>query len=229
MTMHMRTGRRDSRSAWGLALLAALCGAAPTDLRPAPRGLVGMTLEVDWSPRPAGRARLGRPPAELSLGAGRIVEVVAWPGRPAGARRRPDGSWAVGPGAKGRARARVEAPLGSDLIVRVGGQSARFPLASLPEGPQRIGAASPVEIGVERLAWDAIRADLGAPGFDGTAEPGARGPALGRLQRPHARAGRGRPPLLGRAEARPGGRADLAAGVAGGGRHRRPRRRPSTS
>jgi len=175
MTIRMRTGRRDWRLAWGPALLAALIGAAPTDPRAFPSGpSIGMTVEIDWAgpPRPAGESG----PialAELSLSAGRIVEAVAWPGASGAIQGRPDGSWSIGPGSKGRARARVEAPLGSDLIVRVGGQATRFPLASLPEGPQRTTPPAPVEVGVERVPWDAIRADLGGPGFDGTAEPGA--------------------------------------------------------
>ena len=169
----MRTGRRDWKTAWAPALLlAALLGAGPTDPRPAapPPPPLAMTIEVDWvAPRddPGPIA-----PAELSLSAGRIVEAVAWPGARRG-EARPDGSWAIGPGSGGRARARIEAPPGADLTVRSGARSARFPLAAIAEGPERSGPGSTLEAGIERLPWDAIRAELGGPGFDGTAEPGA--------------------------------------------------------
>ncbi len=181
MTSRMRTGRRQLISAWGLALLAGLAGAAPNEPRSGPAGPpVEMTLDVDWAvpPRPAADdpANPGAA-AELSMGSGRIVAAVAWPGGPSAnpgvMQARPDGSWAIGPAAKGRARVRVEGPIGADLVVRVGGQSVRVPLAALLEGPQRTAAPTPVDVGVERLAWDAIRADLGGEGFDGTAEPGA--------------------------------------------------------
>ncbi len=179
MTSRMRTGRRDTTLASGLALLAALVGAAPTEPRPAPAGpAIRMTVEVDWSMPPpppgGGRAPGPNPAAELSINAGRVVEVAACPPGPGpDARIRPDGSWSLPPGAKGRVRARVEAPMGAELAVRVAGQSVRVPLASLLEGPQRTAPPSAVEVGVERLAWDPIRADLGGEGFDGTAEPGA--------------------------------------------------------
>ncbi len=173
----MRTGRRDLISACGMALLATLAGAAPPEPRSAPAGSsIEMTLEVDWAAPPRLDGHPAPSPAataELSLGSGRIIEAVAWPGPDPGVRPRPDGTWSIGSGPRGRARVRVEAPIGADLSVRVAGQSVRVPLASVLEGPQRTGPLSPVEVGVERVPWDAIRAEVGDTGFDGSAEPGA--------------------------------------------------------
>ncbi len=169
-------------SALGLALVAALSGAAPIEPRPAPAGpSIRMSVEVEWavSPLPAlpasERTPAPMPTVELSLNAGRIVEVTPWPTGPAW-QARPDGSWSPGPESKGRARARFEAPFGAELSVRVAGQAARISLASLLDGPQRLGVVSGVEVGVERLPWDAIQAELGGEGSDGTAEPGAAVP-----------------------------------------------------
>ena len=166
-------------SVCGLALLATLAGASP---RQGPSGLpIRMTVEVDWSipalpVLPASeRVAPPAPPVELSISGGRVVEMVPWPGGPA-CQSRPDGSWSVGSGTKGRVRARVEAPLGAELSVGVGGQVARMTLASLLDGPNRSGLAAGGDVGVERLSWDAIQAELGARGGDGTVEPGSAVP-----------------------------------------------------
>src|SRR5205807_1757644 len=74
----------------------------------------------------------------------------------------------------GRARVRVEAPIGACLLVRAGGQVIRFPILSLLEGPQHTVPQAPVDVGVERLAWDALEVRLGDG--DGTVAPGATAP-----------------------------------------------------
>ena len=179
----MRTGRRDFRSAWGVAFLAAFAWASPSDARQAPSGpTVRMTVEVDWDvpPLPALPAASREPnslptsPVEISLPDGRIVEVQAGPGSTGPARA--NGSWMAGSGPKGRSRVRLEGSLGSELAVKVAGQSFRTTLVALLEGPQRTPPRSGVEIGVERLAWDSIEVATGDPGGDGTVEPGSVAP-----------------------------------------------------
>ena len=146
MMSRMRTGRRDIRSAWGIALWASFASAGPTAPRQAPAGPpIRMTVEVDWdvpalpvvarqsrgpSPTPLPTADPSRP--RLSVSEGRIVEVQGGAG--ASLQARADGSWVVGSGMKGRARVRVESPMGSELVVKVSGQSFRTTLGSLLEG-----------------------------------------------------------------------------------------------
>ena len=179
----MRTGRRVLKSAWGVVFLATFAWAASSDARQGPSGPpVRMTVEVDWDVPPlpalpaASRVPNSPPPpsVEISLADGRIVEAQAGPG--ATAQARSNGSWVAGPGPKGRTRVRLEGPLGSELAVKVAGQSLKTTLATLLEGPQRTPPRSGVEIGVERLAWDPIEVALGAPGVDGTVEPGSVAP-----------------------------------------------------
>ena len=184
----MRTGRREIRPAWGLAFLAALAAATSTVARPGFSGPpVRMTVEVDWDvaplpalPAPSRPSDTPPPTAEVSLSEGRIVEVQAGPGS-AAAQARSNGSWLAGSGAKGRSRVRLEAPLGSDLVVKVAGQATRVSLASLLEGPQRVPARSGVEVGVERLPWDSIEVAPGEPGGGRHGRARGGGPALGRV------------------------------------------------
>ncbi len=143
-----------------------------------------MTVEVDWevpplpalpaSARPSNPSSTATPTAEVSLSEGRIVEVQAGPGSTAQARA--NGCWLAGSGSKGRSRVRLEAPLGSDFVVKVAGQTTRISLAALLEGPIRTPPRSGVEVGVERLAWDSIEVAPGDPAKDGTVEPGAMVP-----------------------------------------------------
>src|SRR4051812_49721914 len=51
---------------------------------------------------------------------------------------------------------RSEAPLGSSLVLRAGGQEVRVPIVATLDGPQRTPSQAAVEIGVERLPWDAL-------------------------------------------------------------------------
>jgi hypothetical protein len=171
----------------GLAILGigARPAAGPRDER---GPTVRLALEITWNP--AGLPALPRPPSgdatgdpvELELTQGRVIDALAWPARAAGDEpwAKPDapGTWVLGQGPSGRVRARVEAPLSSSLLVRAGGRATQFALAALIEAPQHTLPQAPVEVRVERLAWDAVEVHL-AEG-DGTAAPGARVPvALG--------------------------------------------------
>ncbi|WP_435008971.1 hypothetical protein P12x_000220 [Tundrisphaera lichenicola] len=175
----MRTGRRVHRLIWLHALFVALAGAAPISPREAPAGLpVRMTFELRWSvpvlpdlPEPEHVPAIPGP-IELTMGAGVVNEVVPWPTGPAW-ESRPDGSWRQTFVNQGQARVRVEAPLAAEITIRVADQVARLTLASLLEGPHHSGSPAVGEIKVERLAWDAIQADLAG---DGTLEPGAAVP-----------------------------------------------------
>jgi len=155
-------------------VLAILAGAAPSEPRPAPTGpTIRLAVEVDWSVagEPPGSPA---PPAQMSLSAGRIVAVQPWPANGGGeASARPDGSWSIGRGGKGRVRALLEAPLGAELSVKVADRALPVPLASVLDGPLRASPPSSFEVGVERLPWDSIRADFGGDSADGTAGPGA--------------------------------------------------------
>ncbi len=172
----MRTGRRYYATPWRLALLAILAGAAPSEPRPGPAGpSIRLAVEVDWSIAGEPSAAAGST-ASMALSAGRIVAVEPWPpgSSPGGeAQAKADGSWSIGRGPKGRARALLEAPLGSELAVKVADRAIPVSLASVLDGPQRSAHPSAVEVGVERLPWDSIRADFGGDSLDGTAGPGA--------------------------------------------------------
>ena len=74
----------------------------------------------------------------------------------------------------GRVRVRVEAPTGASLLFRSGDQVVRVPILAVLEGPQRTPTPSPLEIGVERLPWDALAVGLGSG--DGMVAPGATVP-----------------------------------------------------
>jgi hypothetical protein len=179
----MRKGWRVEKSAWGLALLVAFVGASPPGPRQAPAASpIRMTVEVDWEVPPLpvlpplARSPLptptSPPPVEVALTDGKILEILTASG--AGpTQARGDGSWLAGSGTKGRARLRVEGNMGSELGLKVAGQTFRSSLGSLLEGPQRSAPKSGNEIGFERLPWDAIQVELSEPGSDGTVEPGA--------------------------------------------------------
>ena len=148
-------------------MLAILAGAAP----PESGAPVRLAVEIDWSNvSPA----VATQPVRIDVAGGRVVGVEAWPtGQGDETRAKGDGSWTIGRGVRGRVRALLEAPIGSDLSVTTGDRSVLIPLGSILEGPQRLGTPATGEVGVERLAWDAIRADFGGDSSDGTAEPGA--------------------------------------------------------
>jgi len=187
-------GQRPLKPARWLVLIAlgvASVGLGAGEPRPvAPP--VTWTLDVEWSPAPP-PPRSATEPSEsgprsgvdLSLTSGRIVEAVLWPTEPRDGGATPtvaapkpgaDGSWLVGSSPRGKVRVRLDAPIAAELLIRIGGQSARIGLSSLLDGVQKGTTAgpNPTEVAVERLPWDAIQADLGAA--DGTVESGAAVP-----------------------------------------------------
>jgi len=177
--------RLDNPARW-LVLIASVVGsiaAAANEARPSVPS-PSMTLDVEWSPPPARPTLDGnfapKSVVELALTAGWITEATLWPigSRDGGLipsgtippRVQGDGSWLVGLAPRGKVRVRIEAPLSSDLMIRIGGQAVRIGLMGLLEGVQKSSTAGPhgVEVVVERLPWDAIQVELGAE--DGTAE-----------------------------------------------------------
>ena len=172
-----------------IAFLSAMLGLGASEPRPAAPA-VALTLDVEWSPAPTRTAADPGDPGrglgvDLTVTTGRIVDAVVRPAGPHdagfGAGLAPpkpgaEGSWLVGSANRGKVRVRLDAPLAAELVVRVGGQSARIGLSSLLEGAQKgmTAGPQPIEVAVERLPWDAIQADLGAE--DGTAESGSAVP-----------------------------------------------------
>ena len=132
---------------------------------------VRLTIEVSWKAAaiPAGVESA----VDLEMTEGQIVEALAWRTSDSDAREEPRGdaqAWRIGVNPSGRVRARLEAPLGANLILRAFGQVVRIPLQALLDGQQRPFAQGPLELVVERLPWDALGIDLEKG--DGTAVPG---------------------------------------------------------
>ncbi|HEV3165777.1 MAG TPA: hypothetical protein VGZ22_17245 [Isosphaeraceae bacterium] len=181
----MRTGRRKLLAALGIALLGTAALAAPGD-QSGSAPPVRLTVEVDWTlpgDLPAAPLAASFPFAraagvELELSEGRIVaaatksseEWVETEMQPEALAR----SCQVGSGPTGRARVRLEAPVGANLLVRAGAQVVRVPILAILEGPQRTSAQAPVNVGVERLPWDSIELSLGEG--DGMVAPGSTVP-----------------------------------------------------
>ena len=139
---------------------------------------VRLALEISWtSPAVPGE---GEPATgaeiQLEVSPGEVVDALAWPsGTPP--ERLASGAWKLGTERSGRIRAKVEAPLASSVLIRVGqGPPMRFPLTLILEGSRRTPSQSSVEVMVERLPWDMITVDLGAPNESGVAAPGAKVP-----------------------------------------------------
>ena len=174
----MRKGWRGFGSAWGAVLIGALAPAlaAPGEPRPMPRAVtvpaggpsVRMTVEVDWS----APAAVGPVAVEVGVSEGRVVGAAPGaPGPPIVVEAGDEGRWRVATARAGRARARVEAPLGATLTVQAGAQAVRIPLSRLLDGPQRTVPPATIDVGAARVAWDAIEVDPGD--FAGAAAPGA--------------------------------------------------------
>lgn len=120
--------------------------------RGSPTGPVVLTLELDWTTPEAS-------PTEIELSEGRILGAVVLQGGLNDARTVTGdlkGVWQLGAGASGRARVRLQAPLGASLLVRSAGRTARVPIGSSAEGPWRTVAKDPLSLRVKRLPWDAI-------------------------------------------------------------------------
>ncbi len=180
----MRKGRREVLLLLMVFLIGIPSRAVRNDnKRPAAAAgseeLVGITIELSWSLAtvdPAERAgnegeRSGRV-VSLAVTEGRVSDVVPWPAPeslPGASKVEPaaDGSWPLGTATAGRVRARVEATLGADLIVRRDSRLVRIPVAAVLERPQRTPDQSALVVSVERLPWDSLIVDLG-----GAAEQG---------------------------------------------------------
>lgn len=127
---------------------------------------VRLTVEVAWSTPADSPVRTGAAPeVGLEVAEGKILDVVPVPSANApahgkGPGRKSASSWKLGSAPAGRVRARIETTTGSSLRFTAGGQPMSFPLPVVLEGPQRTPAQSPVEISVERVAWDVISVDL---------------------------------------------------------------------
>ncbi len=171
----MPRGRTRLLSGFLAAVALTVGGAGVWAAGPDASCPVRLTVEIDWvAPElpslPTG-ARPELPTMSLEAQSGRVVDVVAWPEPSAAApEARGDGTWKLGSLRKGRVRARVEAPLGGNLLVRAGTHATVFPVAALLEAPQRSTPGTPATITVRRLPWDAIEVEDEA---DGLAAPGA--------------------------------------------------------
>jgi hypothetical protein len=73
-------------------------------------------------------------------------------------------------------RARIDAPLDASLVVRCGDQAISVPLLAILDRPQHTPPQSPLNIGVERLAWDSLAIDLDGAAAEGVVAPGAEVP-----------------------------------------------------
>jgi len=174
-------------------------------------------LRADPGPDADGRAvpecgpdRRGDPLADRPGLAGSTRRVVV-----AGAGIKRTGPGPVRGAIRGRAFGPGRRPGGPDLAGLAPGRAAAV---GGGVGSRGRGRAAPLGRDPGRAGRRGERRDRGAR---------RGGPAVGRLQRPDPRAGRRQPPMFGRVAAREGGRAGLAAGVAGGRCHRRDRARPA--
>jgi hypothetical protein len=175
----MRKGRRKLLVPLGLFLLGTAITAVSAEPS-APDAGVRMTVEIAWALPPNTQIQEGESfPLELELTEGRVLEAIAWPSDTRGGPERAgENMWRLGTARSGRVRARLQAPMSASLSFQAAGQVIHVPLASVLEGPQRTPPQTPVDIGVERLAWDSIQVRLSEG--DGTVAPGSRVPvALG--------------------------------------------------
>ena len=176
----MRIGRAQDSPGSGLAPVpGASPGSAGAEAPGGAAGPVRLTIEVSWTV-PEGVEAGGAQPAtaggvELEVSEGRVLDALAWP---SGVEPEPRGErvWRLGASDHaGRVRARLEVAVGANLIVRAAGQSLRLPVASILDGPQRTPFQTPVEIVVERVAWDSLPVALGEADTSGAGvvAPGA--------------------------------------------------------
>ena len=160
--------------------------------------LVRLTLDLSWGMArsgavfpdgaPAGVGSVAESEFVLEVSDGQVVEAITWPpgesGKGAGRpfhtenERGPGskGTWRLGKQPEGRVRVLIEAPLEAGLIVRGGDQAAMFPLLAILERPQHTPPQSPLNVSVERLSWDSLAIELGAPASNGIVAPGTEIP-----------------------------------------------------
>lgn len=183
----MRKGLRKLAAMLTALLVGGTCLRAHGETRATAPQPVRMTVEVDWTLPPAldgqpaqganAAAATSATPVELELTEGRVLGVVSGPAATALPDSRPDrepqpgGAWRIGTSSAGRVRARLEAPVGASLLVRAGGQVVQVPILAVLEGPQRTAPQLAVNVGVERLPWDAVEVSL--PSGDGTVTAGS--------------------------------------------------------
>ena len=144
---------------------------------------IRLTIELSWvfsADNEGDNGSQGKAGIRLELSEGRVIEAMPWPsgetGSPPGWGPADGGSWRLGVGAEGRIRARIEAPVDANLIVRGGDQVVNVPVAALLDRPQRTPGPSTLTVAVERLAWDTLSVDLGASAGSGIVAPGAEVP-----------------------------------------------------
>ena len=143
---------------------------------------VRLAVEISWNstaPLPAevDSSTAQGPEIQLEVSPGEVTDAIAWPSGTSPVRVAVGGAWKLGTERSGRVRVRIEAPLASSVLVRVGqGPPMRFPLTLILEGSRKTPAQSSVEVTIERLPWDTISVDLGAPNASGVALPGAKVP-----------------------------------------------------
>ncbi len=183
-----------------LPLVGATAAIARQDPEPKSGPVAGdcvrLTVEVVWNTSkpdadPSQETNTTREPAVgtevmLEVTNGRVIEVMNWPppnwarvgdggGDPLVSNPTPasKGIWSLGKRGEGRVRARIEAPVDANLVLRGGDQVIGMPLAAVLERPQRTPAQSRLVVTVERLPWDSIVIDLGESARDGVVAPGA--------------------------------------------------------
>jgi hypothetical protein len=155
---------------------------------------VHLTIEVNWSvpsegpepgeaSEPAGSGTA--PELVLKMTSGRILDAMPWPMESGRVRTKarsespsefgsgPDGGWRLGRERGGRVRARIEAPLDANLVVRRGDQVVNVPLVAILEKAQRTPPQSRLVVSVERLPWDSLAVDFRDPAVHGIAAPGS--------------------------------------------------------
>ncbi|WZO98334.1 hypothetical protein EP7_005394 [Isosphaeraceae bacterium EP7] len=167
-----------------LIVLAGLIAIGPGPHAPASAGppmrapqdpahdTIRLTVEVDWN-LPAAVAAESPGPPVVELSEGTILGAVACgPAELPGQAPAPwsGGGWTLGPIGSGRARVRLETILGASLAVRVGPRVVRFPVRDLLDGPRRTAPPVPFDLGIERLAWDALEIDLPGEGIAAPSE-----------------------------------------------------------
>jgi hypothetical protein len=179
----MRKGVREVLFLTLVFLLGTDAPAAPRDGHRGGAGTeerVGITVELAWTVSEGSEVAAADDANAvlLSLSEGQVTEALAWPLAPSPSdstspRSRPDGTWQLGTEAVGRVRARIEASLASEFIIRRGSDVVRVPVSAVLERPQQTPAQAPLSVQISRLPWDSIAINLGPGAEDGIVTPSA--------------------------------------------------------